>query len=389
MNDFDPKMILSRKKKKLSFLFHFFGFFKLVLVSISQKISKFSMSKTVTPDLVAGTDKKTAKVIDATVEALRKKADEIEALDMKIIRLQQSGRTNIKALGKIHLYLSMRSKLYHRLHSLPYASHLNVSALIVFLVTFSFSLVTSFTNIVGPKISPRLASISFIKASNEDDTTLFIGTNDDLKIGFSNKDAKTVGANIVSTSDRIPNAENYQISINLLADGLSVPEEKTLGEKNVSALIPNSELRISNQIPNTNSQMSKLFGLLGLKTLGFDSSLEIRNSKLNQTIHAQDSTSADTSYTPNTQTLPSSTVANAEVIAPSEQTVIYRITPDITVRYRMDEAKVKEFITFNTKDAINSNTLSFALNQKGLTFAEDDNKDGSWLAYREEDKDKI
>ncbi len=132
---------------------------------------------------------KTNAQIDRAIKELETEARKIRELDQKIIRLQQSTRTSFAVASRFHIYLCMRSKLYHSVHNLPYAHHLNTSALVIFLISFSFAVVSNFTSWMGPSVSRHLA-VNFIKASNEDDSTIYTRDNKNLIIGFSNRGVK-------------------------------------------------------------------------------------------------------------------------------------------------------------------------------------------------------
>jgi hypothetical protein len=323
-----------------------------ILSRLFSRFPKVDFRKISTPGLKEGVSEESLAKIDYQLYKLKKKAAEIESIDKKIIQLQQSGRTSVRAMNKIHVYLGMRSRLYHRLHCYPYISQINFSALLIFLISFSLAVSSNYTNWMGP-LTPKKLQVASIKASPPDDPSIYTGENKDLLVGFSNKETKTVGATVTSKSDRIPNAADYQLSMNLLADGLDIPSEKTLG------INPKSEYRISKQIPNEEkNQNSKHFGLFGFHPFDIVSNFVLRYSNLKETAHAEDSVPT----TQSSQSLPPNTVTSDKVIS-GDKTVIYRITDKITARYVMEETKVKEFITIKDKNALKGNTLNFAINK--------------------------
>ncbi|MFA6531270.1 MAG: hypothetical protein WCT32_00155 [Patescibacteria group bacterium] len=407
------------KRKFLGIISVFSGMSKKLSTTIFRRFVKVDFRKVYSPNIKAGVDRKTAVVIDEAVDALRREADKIEAIDRKIIQLQQSGKTSFKSLNRLHVYLSMRSKLYHRLHAYPYFSQLNISALLIFIISLSFSISSNYSNLFTsiPGLKP---SVKYIAASAPEDTTIFTGTNDDLTIGFSNKEAKTVGANIISTSDRIPNAASYQLSINLLSDGLNVPEEKTLKQVSMSSRQQVSGLWTPSPSDRENDVI--LSETKNPLTYAYDGILHLIASSVQddtQKAKAQDSSA----QIPDNNSLPANTIANTEVTPLGDQGVLYHITDQISARYVMESNKVKEFITIKSKEALISHpkvssghpeqsegspqsgdssvspqndnsekissTLIFSLNStNNFFFTEDPDKDGSWLAYREEDRGK-
>lgn len=338
------------------------------------------------------TGKKQAdREIDATVLALKKKTREIEELDQKIIRLQQSGKTTFRSMNRIHVYLSMRNKAYHKLHTLHYASHFNTGALAIFLLSFGFAITSNFTTWMGPTINRHYAAVTSIEASSPEDPSLYQGEGQTIAAGFSNKEIKSVGATVVSKSDRIPNANNYQLSMNLLSDGLNIPAEKTLGTEKQVSLYRSPDFSLSNTqakacTPDTRAQALACF----IHTKVWSTVSRSSDFSLPKQAKAWPTTTstAKAEDVVQTTTLPASTITNAEV-KPLDKTVLYEITDKINARYQVEETKIKETIVIKDKDAIQGNTVSFSLNSSGLIFLPDASNDGSYQAYREEDQDKV
>lgn len=225
-------------------------------------------------------------------------------------------------MNKLHVYLSMRSNLYHRLHIYPYISQINLSALVIFTITAALSVSLNYTKILGP-LAPRVIQVASIHASLPDDPSLYTGENRDLVVGFSNKELNTVGASVTSKSDRVANAKDYQLSINLLSDGLDIPAERTLGKLDSSS---------ARQLVSKDT-----------------SPIPMREGNWSiDVVNAQDSPATSTQ-------LPSNTVTADKVIS-SDNTVIYHITDQITAKYVMEPRKIKEYITIKDKDAFRSQT---------------------------------
>ncbi len=345
------------------------------LPSLGRKVGRFFLASTYTGR------RKADKEIDKTIEELESESLKIKELDRKIIQLQQSGRTSFRAMNKIHVYLSMRSKLYHSLHTLQYSNRIHLGALAVFLISTTVTALLLYSPM--PRSLRLATSPKYIGASSPEDPSIYTGDNGNLSVGFSNKETKTVGATIVSKSDRIPNASQYQLSINLLSDGLDIPANQQVSwsaRQQVSQgshTTPNpSYLRRGSQSDGFLSYSSPKVG---------EARWGMKNTDLGiQTAHAEDSS---TSLPTADSQLPANTVTSAKVNQIENQ-VFYHITDQITAKYVMEPNKVKEFITIKEKDALKGNTLSFALNSQGLVFKEDGQKDGSWIAVPEEYKDK-
>ncbi len=285
-------------------------------------------------------DKEAAKV-DKKIEEFSKHVEKAEELDAEIVRLQQASRTSFKAFRKLHVYLCVRNKLYNHLHSSPYASQLNIGALVVYIVSLSVGIGTFYTPAL--KYNDKPVFVTYIQASTENDSAVLVGSNENINIGFSDKEAKTAGVLIKPAEGKVSDAENYELGVHLLADGLDIPPSKQLG-----------------------TQTSWL------------NSITKPNNRIIQSVNAQEASA--------TADLPPSTVAHIEVDQSNPQMVTYEVTDAISLRYQMNEWKTKETIAIRKPEALKGNTLSFALSGKGLVFKAD--TDGSWQAFREEDKDQ-
>lgn len=410
----------ARKIKKVSSLFLAFRRAGSFFAYLPKRALRFRRQDVLLPQNGDGA----ASEMEQSLKEYGEHAKRMEELDRKIILLQQSTKTSIKSMSWLHTYLCMRSRLYHRLHIYRFSSQVNYSALAVVVLAISFAVSSNYTNWMGPKISTKLAAVSYIQASEGEDSSLFTGDNGTLKVGFSSKEEKTVGMNVILESKRIPDAENYQLSMNLLSDNLNVSSDQQLGEKKVNWINQNLNLKPQNDNPkskitsNPHSLSSILNFKLSLCTLRF--AFCTQGEKKSNHALAQDQTAAISEASD----LPSNTVVAKEITSPGPEDVIYQINDLLTVRYHMEESKTKEYIVIKDKSVLQpqtsnpstssgqvlksqnegngsigadnnstiqqcNNCLSFSLNAKGLVFVEDQNKDGSWQAYREEDKDKL
>lgn len=342
-----------------------------------------------------------SKRMDQKLEQFEQSVHRAERLDAEIVELQQASRTSFRAFRKAHVYLCVHNRLYNRLHSVAYSNHIHVGGLVVFLITLSASVGTLFNP--NLRINNQPLFVDYIQASGETDNTLFTGDNNNLTAGFSDKQAKTVGMIVVSESKRVPEASQYQLGLHLLADGLDIPADKQLGDKRVtwqwqrpaeSEKAPNAfRLGVAKaQEIIDSSPLPSLVPSLAPSTSPSESVSESPTPTPTltptNTPTAQPTADASSSPSPAGQALPASAVANIEVEAPNPELVNMTITPDIFVRYKMEQFKVKETIILKKRSAIKGNTISFSINSTGLVFKEDAGKDGSWQAYREEDKDK-
>ena len=130
----------------------------VVLISRAKAIRARKKSLT---DLTAVEPSETPAILDEKMQALVNTVKAAEELDLEIIRLQQASRTSFKAFRKLHVYFSVRSRLYHSLHSLTYVSQINGAALAIFAAVFVATMTAGFGSLAIPK---SISTPTYVKA---------------------------------------------------------------------------------------------------------------------------------------------------------------------------------------------------------------------------------